>query len=246
MTLIHEQPYLNAAGLANDDTVPVTDADGTPAHTLAHTTIADLIALARAIKLDDFAAPDDNTDLDASTASHGLMPKFPGGTTAFLRADGTFATPPGSSSAIVAALRGSGSQALNIGTYTKVPLNSELLDPSGIVSISSSVFTLGAGSYLIIGLASVSLQDSSGVVAMNVTARIRNTADSTTVAESPVEELTGYTVDSGSSVITRPVTVVGATTIAGSKTFELQVLADGTASSAQTNAETRIIILQVA
>lgn len=48
-----------------------------------------------AIKLDDLAAPDDNTDLDASTAKHGLMKRFPGGTTNFLRADGTFAAPPG-------------------------------------------------------------------------------------------------------------------------------------------------------
>lgn len=48
---------------------------------------------ATAIKLDDLLAPDDNTDLDASTAKHGLMPKFPGGTTTFLRADGTYAAP---------------------------------------------------------------------------------------------------------------------------------------------------------
>jgi len=40
-------------------------------------------------KLDDCLAPDDNTDLNASTAKHGLMMKFPGGTT-FLRADGTW------------------------------------------------------------------------------------------------------------------------------------------------------------
>jgi len=46
-----------------------------------------------AIKLDDLAAPDDNTDLDASTGAHGLLQKLPGGTSTFLRADGTFATP---------------------------------------------------------------------------------------------------------------------------------------------------------
>lgn len=50
-----------------------------------------------AIKLDDLAAPDDNTDLDASTAAHGLMRKYPGGTSTFLRADGSFAAPPGAS-----------------------------------------------------------------------------------------------------------------------------------------------------
>ncbi len=42
-------------------------------------------------KLDDMAAPDDNTDLDVSTSKHGLMSKLPGGTTTFYRADGTFA-----------------------------------------------------------------------------------------------------------------------------------------------------------
>lgn len=45
------------------------------------------------IKLDDLAAPDDNADLNASTAAHGLMQKYPGGTTIFLRGDGAFAAP---------------------------------------------------------------------------------------------------------------------------------------------------------
>jgi hypothetical protein len=48
---------------------------------------------ADALKLDDLAAPDDNTDLDASTSAHGLLKKLPGGTTNYLRADGTFADP---------------------------------------------------------------------------------------------------------------------------------------------------------
>lgn len=52
---------------------------------------------ADAIKLDDLAAPDDNTDLNATTGAHGLLPKLGGGTTNFLRADGTWAAPPGGS-----------------------------------------------------------------------------------------------------------------------------------------------------
>jgi hypothetical protein len=48
-----------------------------------------------AIKLDDCATPDDNTDLDATTGRHGLLPKLGGGTTNFLRADGAWATPAG-------------------------------------------------------------------------------------------------------------------------------------------------------
>lgn len=47
-------------------------------------------------KIDDLAAGDDNTDLDASTARHGLCPKFPNDATKFLRGDGAFAVPAGS------------------------------------------------------------------------------------------------------------------------------------------------------
>jgi len=39
---------------------------------------------ADAIKLDDLAAPDNNTDLDVSTSAHGLMPKLPNTKQAFL------------------------------------------------------------------------------------------------------------------------------------------------------------------
>ena len=53
------------------------------------------------IKLDDLATPDDNTDLDASLTRHGLVPKLPGGTTAFFRADGAYASPGASSLPVV-------------------------------------------------------------------------------------------------------------------------------------------------
>ena len=46
-----------------------------------------------AIKLDDLAAPDDNTDLNASTSAHGLLLKLAGGSAAYLRADGTWVNP---------------------------------------------------------------------------------------------------------------------------------------------------------
>lgn len=48
------------------------------------------------IKLDDLAAPDNNTDLDATTSAHGLLPKLGGGTVNFLRADGSWGAPPSS------------------------------------------------------------------------------------------------------------------------------------------------------
>lgn len=48
---------------------------------------------ADAIRLDDLAAAEDNTDLNATTGAHGLLPKLGGGTSNFLRADGTWAAP---------------------------------------------------------------------------------------------------------------------------------------------------------
>jgi len=42
------------------------------------------------VKIDDFTAGDDNTTLDSSTSRHGLLLKLGGGTTNFLRADGTW------------------------------------------------------------------------------------------------------------------------------------------------------------
>lgn len=46
-----------------------------------------------AIKLDDLASPDDNTDLNALTTKHGLLKKLGGGIINFLRADGAWADP---------------------------------------------------------------------------------------------------------------------------------------------------------
>ena len=47
------------------------------------------------VKIDDLAAGDDNTDLDSSASRHGLLLKLGGGTTNFLRADGTWNAPSG-------------------------------------------------------------------------------------------------------------------------------------------------------
>jgi hypothetical protein len=60
-----------------------------PAHAFTHVSSG-----SDAIKLDDLAAPDDNTDLNASTSKHGLLLKLAGGTSSYLRADGAWATPP--------------------------------------------------------------------------------------------------------------------------------------------------------
>ena len=55
-----------------------------------------------AVQLDNLAAPDDNTDLNASTSKHGLLLKLGGGTTNFLRADGTWAAPAGGGGGVAA------------------------------------------------------------------------------------------------------------------------------------------------
>jgi hypothetical protein len=47
------------------------------------------------IKLDDLAAPDDNTDLNASTAKHGLLRKLDNNAAHFLDGQGNWSTPGG-------------------------------------------------------------------------------------------------------------------------------------------------------
>ena len=47
-------------------------------------------------KIDDLAEGEDNTDLNTNTSRHGLCPKLTGNNEHFLRGDGTFATPTGS------------------------------------------------------------------------------------------------------------------------------------------------------
>jgi hypothetical protein len=53
---------------------------------------------ADAIKLDDLAAPDDNTDRNASTTAHGLLPKLDNNSAHFLNGQGGWTTPAGSGS----------------------------------------------------------------------------------------------------------------------------------------------------
>ena len=52
-------------------------------------------AVAAQLKLDALAAPTDTTALNASTSAHGLLPKLLGGTTRYLREDGTWSVPAG-------------------------------------------------------------------------------------------------------------------------------------------------------
>jgi len=59
------------------------------------TKISSIVNASKAIKLDDFSTPDDNTDLDVSTSAHGLAPKLPNVVTEFLNGQGGYTTPAG-------------------------------------------------------------------------------------------------------------------------------------------------------
>jgi len=59
---------------------------------------AGVVAAITETKLDDLTAADDNTDLNATTGHHGLLPKLGGGTSNYLRADGSWAAPGGTGS----------------------------------------------------------------------------------------------------------------------------------------------------
>jgi hypothetical protein len=77
--------YLNGVGA-----FAAIPAGSVPAHASTHKSGG-----SDQIKLDELLSPDDNLLLNASTLKHGLLPKLGGGTTDFLRADGTWGVPSG-------------------------------------------------------------------------------------------------------------------------------------------------------
>ena len=82
--------------LASHSTKAHTELTGvTAAQHHARYTTAEAVAAAKTVKLDDFTAPDDNTDLDASTSKHGLLRKLDNDDTHFLDGKGAWATPAG-------------------------------------------------------------------------------------------------------------------------------------------------------
>lgn len=62
------------------------------------TTADDLGSGSTGLKLDDLAAPDDNTDLDASTSVHGLLRKLSNDPSQYLDGQGGWSTPAGTGS----------------------------------------------------------------------------------------------------------------------------------------------------
>ena len=88
-----------------------------------------------ATKLDDFATPDDNTDLNATTSYHGLLPKLDGNTTHYLNGNGSWAstisldsTPDSNqtTSGSTATMTIDSSQTVIFGTVLKVASDGEL------------------------------------------------------------------------------------------------------------------------
>lgn len=110
---------------------------------------------------------------------------------------------------------GTGGPTYSASTWNTVPLNTEDYDPSSIVSIATNQFTLAAGTYKIRGTASLLDAGSNNQV------RLRNITDSTT-------SIVGMNVKTPNAT-TQPMPVMeldGFITIAGSKTFELQIWND--------------------
>ena len=70
------------------DTGKVKVGDGSTAWT-------SLRYLVEGVKIDDLTAGDDNTDLNASTSKHGLLPKLDNNAAHFLNGQGSWATPTG-------------------------------------------------------------------------------------------------------------------------------------------------------
>lgn len=86
-----QQTYGSGANTACEgNDARLSDARTPTVHAISHKSGGSDVLL-----LDELGASTDVTTLNASTSAHGLMQKYPGGTTNFLRADGIFAVPPG-------------------------------------------------------------------------------------------------------------------------------------------------------
>lgn len=82
-------------GLGDSDVITVLKGGTTWKRSLITRVWTWLMGKLPSFRLDDLGEPDDNTDNNANTSRHGLCPKFPNDATKFLRGDGTFAEPPG-------------------------------------------------------------------------------------------------------------------------------------------------------
>lgn len=99
----------------------------------------------RSIKLDDWAAPDDNTDLNASTGTHGLLPKLSGNSAQYLSGAGTWTTPtPVESVAVYAEAAISSNPSVTSGVAFDALLTADL--PEGFAGFITFEFGIAGGS----------------------------------------------------------------------------------------------------
>jgi hypothetical protein len=83
------------ATVTNDDLLLLSEGGANRKATIGQVWSTRYLLDAKAIKLDEFATPDDNTNLNATALRHGLMPKLANNTLQFMRADGIWAMPHG-------------------------------------------------------------------------------------------------------------------------------------------------------
>ncbi len=128
-----------------------------------------------------------------------------------IRGSDNFDTAYAKSVAIIADVKAynAGGGTFTAGAWRTRDLNTELDDPSNIVTIASNQFTLQAGTYLVEWSAPA-------YIAGRHSSRLQNITDSTTDAEGTAE----YTADEDDvSTMSRGVKVI---TVASAKAFEIQ------------------------
>lgn len=91
------------------------------------------------IKLDELGTPDDNTNLDATTGRHGLLPKLSGDSLEFLDGDGNWTSP--AASAVVSFNTRTGAVVPATNDYTWAQLNKATSDIADITTKSHTSLT---------------------------------------------------------------------------------------------------------
>lgn len=82
--------------LSDNDTIVVKKGDSVYRKSLLSRFWTYILGKLPSVRIDLFAAAQDNTNANATTDAHGLLPKLDGNTTHFLRGDGAWEEPPGS------------------------------------------------------------------------------------------------------------------------------------------------------
>ena len=181
-----------------------------------------------AIKLDDLATPDDNTDLNVSTSRHGLTPKLPNDATKYLDGTGAWSVPAGGGGGAAPdyiLLRDEKTAGTAGGTFTSGAwrtrdLNTEVIDSGNHCTLSSNQFQLAAGTWRIRAIAPAWGVD-------RHQARLQNITDATTTVTG-----TGSSSNSSSLPGNTCSEIVHQFTIAATKTFEIQHQCSATMSGA--------------